>query len=186
MAGIVSVLAGSDLDRIRSLWSVLDDELGLGRVAISPVPHVTYQAARKYDVGLLTKIAEDLASKIRPVRVLADGVAVFPGPRPIVYIPVVRTPELSAFHLAVWSAASVAVQDGIDGYLHPAKWIPHITLAQGDVTPENLGAIVERLNREPLEWELALDNLSVIRGKGPDRPQELVATYALSGVPRNF
>ena len=186
MAGIASVLAGSDHERVRSLWSILKDELGLGRVAISPVPHVTYQAARKYDIELLSRIAEDLASKLRPVRVLADGVAVFPGPHPIVYIPVVRTPELSAFHLAVWSAASVAAQDGVDGYLHPARWIPHITLAQGDVTPEKLGSIVERLNREPLEWEVSLDNLSVIRGKGPDRPQELVSTNPLSGVPRNF
>ena len=186
MAGITSVVVGTDLERVRSLWSILEDGFAVGRVAISPVPHVTYQAAKKYDIGLLSRIAEDLASKLRPVRVHASGLGVFTGPRPIVYIPVVRTPELSSFHLAVWSAASVAAQDGVDGYLHPARWIPHITLAQGDVTPENLGPIIERLEREPLEWELTLDNISVIRGKGPDRPQELVSTHALSGVPRNF
>lgn len=186
MAGIASVLVGGDLDRIRSLWAILDEELGLRRVAISPVPHVTYQAARKYDVELLARIAEDLAAKLRPVRALVDGLAVFPGPRPIVSLPVVRTPELSRLHLAVWSAASLAAKDGIDEYLHPAKWIPHITLAQGDVSPDSLGAVVERLSREPLEWEVSLDNLSVIRGRGPDKPQELVSTHALSGVPRNF
>ena len=186
MAGITTVLVGQDAERIRALWSVLDEELGLQRVAISPVPHLTYQAARKYDVDLLCRVAEDLAPKLRPVRVLADGIGVFPGPRPVVFIPVVRTPELSRFHVAVWSAAAVAAKDGIDDYLHPAKWIPHITLAQGDVPPEELGAVVQRLGREPLEWELTLDNLSVIRGKGPDREQELVSTTSLSGVARNF
>ena len=43
-----------------------------------------------------------------------------------------------------------------------------------------------RLAREDLEWEMTLDNLSVIRGKGPDHPQELVSTNPVSGVPRNF
>jgi hypothetical protein len=99
---------------------------------------------------------------------------------------VVRTPELTRFHLTVWSAAAVAAKDGVDDYLHPAKWIPHVTLAQGDVPPDRLGAIVERLAREDLEWELSLDNLSVVRGKGPDREQELVSMTSLSGVPRNF
>lgn len=186
MAGVASVLVGSDLERVSSLWALLDDELGLKRVAISPIPHLTYQASHKYDIDLLVRIAEDLATKLRPVRVLADGIAVFPGERPIVYIPAVRTPELSRFQLAVWSAASVAASGGLDDYLHPSKWIPHVTLAQGDVTRENVGRIVELLNDQPLEWELSLDNLSVIRGKGPDRPQELVSTNALRGVPRNF
>jgi 2'-5' RNA ligase len=186
MAGIASVLGASDAERIRSLWSILEEDFGLTRVSISPLPHVTYQAARRYDVELLSRIAEDLAAKLRPVRVLASGVGVFVGPRPIVYIPAVRTPELSRFHLAIWSAASVAAKDGLDEYLHPAKWIPHVTLAQGDLTAEEVGSIVSRLNREDLEWEVTLDNLSVIRGKGPDRPQELVSTSTLSGVPRNF
>ena len=186
MAGIASVLAAVDSERIRSLWSVLEVEFGLTRVRICPLPHVTFQAARRYDVELLNRIAEDLASKLRPVRVLASGLGIFPGPHPIVYLPVVRTPELSRFHVALWSAAAVAAKDGLDDYFHPAKWVPHITLAQGDVRPDGVGAIVQRLGREELEWDVTLDNLSIIRGKGPDRPQELVSTNALSGVPRNF
>jgi hypothetical protein len=109
---------------------------------------------------------------------------VFTGASPVLYLPIVRSPELARFQVAVWSAASVAATK-LDQHYHPASWVPHVSLAFGDTSPAGVAAAVELLGERDLSWDLELDNLSVVKGAG-HRPQELVARYPLPGVARNF
>jgi 2'-5' RNA ligase len=169
---------------VTGLWAELDRELGLRSATISPLPHYTYQMARDYDLDVLAEIVEKLAAGARPLRVQTAGLGIFTGTSPVLYVPIVRSPELARFQVAVWSAASVAAEK-LDQHYHPASWIPHVSVAFGDTTPANTAAAVERLADRDLSWDLELDNLSIIRGAG-NKPQKLVARFPLEGVARNF
>lgn len=184
LAGVCSVLPDDASERVRGLWAELERELGLKAATISPLPHFSYQVARDYDLDLLQEVVGKVAGGARALRVQVTGLGIFPGPAPVLYLPIVRSPELARFQVAVWSAASVAAAK-LDQHYHPATWIPHVSLAFGDTTPDNVAGAVALLSGRDLSWDVELDNLAIIRGAG-NRPQELVARYDLKGVARNF
>ncbi len=185
MAASASILDETHGERVTRLWDLLESELGLKAVRVSPLPHFSYQAARDFDLDALSDVVSKVAAKARPIRVRTAGVGVFTGLSPVVYIPIVRTPELTRLQLALWSAGAIASENPAPEY-HPAMWIPHVTIAQSDVTEESLPRVLALLNAQELAWEFEIDNLSIVRGRG-DKPQELLARFELQGgSARNF
>ena len=185
MAATASLLDDAHAAKVDEIWAVLQREHGLSKVSVSPLPHFSYQCARDFDIALLSEIVAKVAEKARPLKVRTAGLGVFSGPAPVIYIPVVRSPELTRLQLALWSAGAVACEQPLAEY-HPAAWIPHITLAQGDLEAERLGPVMSTLNQMDLYWEFEVDNLAIVRGRGV-RPQELVGRYGFTGgSARNF
>ena len=185
MAASASLLDDEHSTQVVAIWETLKSEFGLEGVFISPTPHLSYQTAGDFDLEMLARVVGDVAGNARPLKVQTAGLGVFTGPRPTLYIPVVRTPELTKLQLALWSAGAMATDKPSPEY-HPARWMPHITLAQGDLTPEVLPQVVAHLNRTELTWQMGIDNLAIVRGKG-DKPQEILARFALQGgAARNF
>lgn len=184
LAAVASLLPDDASERIRELWAELDRELGLRGATISPLPHFSYQVARDYDLDVLQEVVASFAEGARALRVQAGGLGIFTGPAPVLYVPIVRSPELARFQVAVWSAAGVAAEK-LDQHYHPASWVPHVSLAFGDTTPAKVAAAVELLSARDLACDLELDNLAIVKGAG-DKQQELVGRYALGGVARNF
>jgi hypothetical protein len=45
-------------------------------------------------------------------------------------------------------------------------WLPHITLALGDMTPQLLGPVLGYLNQYNFNWEITLDNLVILQKCG--------------------
>ena len=185
MAASASLFDDAMSEKVVGLWNTLKSEFGLEGVFISPAPHFSYQTARDFDLAMLERVVVDIAANARPLLIHTTGLAVFTGERPTLYIPIVRTPELTKLQLALWSAGAMATDNPMPEY-HPASWIPHITLAQGDLTADLLPQVVAFLNAAELSWEAEIDNLAIVRGRG-DRPQEILGRYPLKGgSPRNF
>lgn len=185
MAATASLLDDEHSTKVIAIWESLKAEFGLKGVSISPAPHFSYQTARDFDLEMLQRVVGDVAANARPLKIQTAGLGVFTGERPTLYLPVVRTPELTKLQLALWSAGAMATSEPSPEY-HPAKWIPHITLAQGDLTPEVLPSVVAHVGRSELTWQIEVDNLAIIRGRG-DEPQEVLARFPLQGgAARNF
>jgi 2'-5' RNA ligase len=184
LAAVASVLPDEAAQRVKALWAELESELGLTGATISPLPHFSYQVARDYDLDALADVVAGLAAGARALRVQTAGLGVFTGASPVLHLPIVRSPELARFHVAVWSAGSVAANK-LDQHYHPASWTPHVSLAFGDTTPAKVAAAVELLSERDLAWDLELDNLAIIKGAG-NKPQELAGRFPLEGVARNF
>lgn len=162
--GVASLLDAASDRRVRDLWSELDHDFGVRRAAeLVPFPHLTYQVAGDYDFPRLDTALRALAPTLSPVAVRTSGLGVFAGPSPVLYLAVVRTPALEILHRTVWDATSATGTDLSPYYLPSDAWVPHITLAQFDLTPEILSAIVARLAFHPLAWDMTLDSLSVAR-----------------------
>ncbi len=185
MAASASLLDEEHAAKVESVWAALKRELGIEGVYISPAPHFSYQTARDFDLDMLQRVIADVAANARPLRIRTAGVGVFTGDRPTLYVPIVRTPELTKLQLALWSSGAMATERPMSEY-HPANWIPHITVAQGDVAPELLPEALKLLNEMDLSWDTEVDNLAIVRGRG-DRPQEVLARFPLGGgSARNF
>ena len=184
MAASASLLDDVHTQKVLEIWEALEATVGVKGVAISPLPHFSYMAARDFDLDTLQEVVAEVASKARPLMVRTAGVGIFTGEHPVVYLPVVRSPELAQLQLALWSAGALAAEKPLPEY-HPAAWIPHVTLAQGDVTHDNVLGVLGILNKMVLDWEFEVDNLSIGRGRGTE-PQKLVARYELGGTARNF
>jgi 2'-5' RNA ligase len=184
LAAVASLLPDAAAARVTELRAELQRDLGLSGASISPLPHFSYQVARDYDLDVLREVVAKVAAGARALRVQTAGLGIFSGPAPILHLPIVRSPELARFQVAVWSAASVAAEK-LDQNYHPASWVPHVSLAFGDTTPAKVAAAVELLAERDLAWDLELDNLAIVKGAG-NRPQELVARFPLEGVARNF
>src|SRR5262249_6812679 len=146
--------------RVRAICDELQQELGIRRVMdLVPWPHVTYQGAERYDHDRLDVALRGLADKTAPLSIQTTGLGIFTGPLPVLYLAVARTPQLSAFHTAVWQAIGDAGEDFSPYYTPNGVWTPHITLAQWDLTRENLPSIVGLLCERPLAWEIPITNL---------------------------
>jgi hypothetical protein len=83
-------------------------------------------------------------------------------------VPVVRSAELDRLHQAVWAAAS-GTAEGSLSYYEPERWLPHITLACGDLDHGSLGLIMTRLSRRNIAWEIVVDNVTVVTASGDRR-----------------
>ena len=77
-------------------------------------------------------------------------------------IPVVRTSELSRFHLSLLRRIS-SIGSGLSEYYKPDLWTPHITLARTGVNQRTLAEIIGKLARKEFELDITIDNLSTIQ-----------------------
>jgi 2'-5' RNA ligase len=112
-------------------------------------------------------VLEQVAQSQRPLLTRTTGVAVFSGDNPVLYIPVVRTIELSRLHLALWQATQ-GTGTGVSPLYRSESWMPHVTLAQGNLNSENLPAIIRWLTNRNFTWEITVNNVGFIYQTGQE------------------
>ncbi|HYU76419.1 MAG TPA: 2'-5' RNA ligase family protein [Ktedonobacteraceae bacterium] len=161
MHGVVSLLDYKHYRLVKDLWAPLARECAVGGVYVPAYPHVSYQVARRYTVKSLEPILRRFAASKTSFQVRAGGLGIFTGSHPVLYIRVVRSPELTQFHEALWQEIS-GTASGIEDYYHPAHWVPHITIGIGDIRKDNLSQIVHLLAERDFNWEMTVDNIALI------------------------
>ena len=162
MQGIVSLLDGEARERIEQLWEELRRDFGVRGIHSRRFPHFSYHVADEFDLTKLRPQLEQLAGATRQFPAQASGIGIFTRKEPVIYLPVVRSKELQSIRSGVARRAE-PLATGINEYYAPDVWIPHITIAEGDVDILVLPEIVRRLGERNLRWELPVTNLAVIR-----------------------
>ena len=165
MQGIVSLLDGEHYGRVEALWSELEAALGLRGIQVTPYPHFSYQVAEQYDLERLVPILERLAQQSPAFKVRTAGLGVFTGSQPVLFIPLVRSSELGRFQASLWQAVAKVTAGAVD-YYSPAYWVPHITLALGDLDHQNLPDAIRLLADRDLGWEIMVENIAVVCDAG--------------------
>lgn len=176
MHGVVSLLDAAHYQPVESLWAELAAACGQRGVYVTPFPHFSYHVAADYNLPALDAVLRDFARAQAPFRVTTTGLGIFTGAAPVVYVPVVRDPALTAFHQALWPRLE-AVATGGSGYYAPGAWMPHITLVFGDATPARLPDVLRLLGGRSFNWDIAVDNLALVYDSGAG--QAVHARYAL-------
>jgi 2'-5' RNA ligase len=165
MHGVVSLLDDEHYALVEHLWDELEAGLGVRGLYQTPIPHFSYHVAEGYDVHLLEPILRRLASRCAMFRARTAGLGVFPGDHPVLYVAVVRSPALSALHQKLWRELAGASTGAVE-YYHPERWMPHITLAHGDMFKDHLPDIVQMLSARAFDWEIEVNNLALICDAG--------------------
>jgi 2'-5' RNA ligase len=165
MDGIVSLLDDKHRDLVLRLWEELRRAFGLRGIYPTRFPHLSYHVAERYDEARLTPILAEFAHSHSPFHVTTTGLGIFTGPQPVLHVPVVRTPELSLVHQDLWLALD-GTAEGTIGLYHPRKWIPHITLAHGDISNEALPEVIRFLCGRNFNWDFNVEDVTLVAQAG--------------------
>ena len=164
MQGIVTLLDGEARERIEEIWEELRRDFGVRGVHATRFPHFSYHVAEEYELGRLAESLEKIARELRPFSVAVSGMGIFTRKLPVIYLPVVRSLEMQRIHGEVAEMAS-DLASGVNEFYASEVWIPHITVAEGDVDLLVLPEIVRRFGERNLRWEMRVANLAVIRAE---------------------
>ncbi len=161
MYGVVSILDAEHSEKIRAIWIQLESECGLAGIRVTPIPHFSWQVAEKYDLLRLEPELRHIAHSIKPFEVVTAGLGIFSGANPVIYIGLVKNEAFMQLHSQIWSRCQATCQ-GINVYYSPQSWMPHITLAHGDVNREKAGCALSQLVHMSFDWKITIDNIAVI------------------------
>jgi 2'-5' RNA ligase len=142
-------------------WSWLETRCGLSGIKLTPLPHFSWQGARDYHLDKAEEVLRDIAARQTPFSVRASALGLFPGANPVLFLSLVKTRRLLELHEEIWQrlhAFAITPND----YYEPSQWMPHITLAYRDVTPENMGCAMQLLAFQPVNVSILVNHLAMI------------------------
>ena len=89
------------------------------------------------------------------------ALGVFRGEETVLSLHITPSAELQAIHESIWRGVSAAAS-GVKPVYAAGTWVPHITLAIGDLREEQLPDIVALLGRRDYRWRMPAANLCFI------------------------
>lgn len=180
MSIIAMLLHEPAATQVREWWGILQKDLHIAGVrAKVPFPHVTLLGCEGIEHPRIQAILTEYTHRIAPFSLRSLGLGLFLKPLPVLYTPIIRTPALSKLHQDLW--IDVERLGGTMFKLYsPDHWIPHLTLAQGDLTTSNLREAFQALKEHHIALEFQVRNLTLFNYIGPRyEPQE---RYPLLGA----
>lgn len=179
MLAITTLLSPPNAARINRIIKGLETEFGLDDVQATADPHITYQLAGVRKLSLLKAVLREVARTTKPFPAFTTGLGVFPGPNPVIYIPVLRSDALNQLHRRIVNAtAPLCLRT--DKFSGPDCWMPHISLALHDTSPDLLGPVLRYLNEETFNLRLNINNIAILQQDGEQFVQE--KTFAFDGL----
>lgn len=180
LQGVVSILDSEHCDKVGALWADLEREFGL-KDAAAAFPHISYQVAEQYEMRRAKGVLKRIARRNVPFTIRTSGLGIFTGDSPILYVAVARSTRLAAFHTQLWGRISRTAHGIHAHHYGPDNFIPHITLAAGDLTQRQLPDVVRLLAQRPFSWTITIDNLTLVPDADGARDQWI--RYPFGQVP---
>jgi 2'-5' RNA ligase len=168
MYGVVALLDEQHEAMINALWDEFIEKFGVHGVAAAPIPHFSFHLAAGYDMQHVEFILRRFAMQLPPFTVETNGLGLFTGEIPVLFIPVIRSLKLIDLQDKLWRLLTEAAIEPSPLY-QPEHWRPHITLAHRDVDHELLPHIIRLLSERDFRWDIAIDTLAILSDKSePD------------------
>lgn len=161
MHGVVSLLDEEHIQRVNDLRDELQERAGIAGAQTSVYPHCSYHVAGHYDPSQIQDALAQLAGETPVFEVATSGLGVFTTPALVLYLAVVRNPQLSHVHERVFRTSNAASSEPLP-YYTPERWVPHITLVQGDFDAEGLASAMRFLATRELHWTISVTNLALL------------------------
>ncbi len=176
MQALVTLLPDKLYKKVQNIWMELKRDFDISRVLVTPFPHISLSTADGYEN--IDKNLEQFTSEVKPFTIRTNGLGIFAGERPLLYLEVTKNRELLDFHEDLWKIVDQIVINPEELY-RPEYWVPHITLIfLGDITKENIGEIMKKYAFQDFHFEFEIDNISLLQGSF-EKGIKLVKTYKL-------
>lgn len=177
MYAIISELDADSSAYVRNLWYRFREACGLKGIYDLPTPHLTWFTAEDLDIPASASIIANLAVSTRKMITYVYGVGIFSGVRPVIYLPMVKSKGMIDLHHQIWDQVQ-GFADLPNWYYTPPHWLPHITLAVNDLSPENLVCALELVSFETIEMTVTVNNLLIV-AQETDPASETLHRYRL-------
>jgi 2'-5' RNA ligase len=151
---------------VRGLWDRIERELGLKGVRKVPFPHFTWLGCELLDTPRLVDLLGTLGPEQVPVHARSASLGVFLQPAPVIHLAVVRSPGVEALHRRLWNLVESCAAE-MHGLYRPELWVPHITLAQGDLRAEQVPEVMRLLGDIAFPLDFTCKNLTLFHWIGP-------------------
>jgi len=152
-------------DKLNTVILQLEKEFGMRQVQSTPFPHLTWLTVNDGSLPRLQDTLGHACGTCRRFHITTSGLGIFTGEKPVLYVPVVRNHAVSRFHRQLHAGVSQVCQE-IGPYYNPDTWMPHLSLALGDTTPELVTQAALFLNNQNFNWKIELDNLTLLTKHG--------------------
>jgi 2'-5' RNA ligase len=179
MYAILSELDADSAVTVDMLWRRLCGACGAKAIFNIPTPHFTWFSADELEIPTVSSILAQIAEKSTVLTTYAFGLGIFSGEFPVLYLPLVKSEQMSKLHRQIWDQVYTYSQ-------HPKKyyaakfWLPHITLALNDLTQENLGCALNSIAFEKIELNINVDNLMIAEYQG-ENSGKILEQYQFNG-----
>jgi len=173
MYAIITELDSETADKINQIRKNAISPCGEDPAPLQWPLHLSWQGAESYQIQEAHARIKMIADTFAPIVSRVDGVGIFTGKEPVLYLSVTRTPELSALNATLWEALS-PLAESPNRYFSPQEWAPHISLMYG--RPEivdKIACVVEKLITTPLQIDIKLDHLSIGFYRGQEHGNEI-------------
>jgi len=176
MLAVASLLDPENTEKVNQIISQLDSIFGLKGVQLTPYPHLTWLTTDVAKMSDLKHYLQDVSHYSKPLTVRTMGIGIFPGEKPVIYIPILRTREVNRLHNRLYKEIG-EFSDEVGHFYNPELWMPHLTLALGDTSSWSLAPVLHYLNQFRFDWNITLDNLCIIKKSGGKFLKEEVFTF---------
>jgi 2'-5' RNA ligase len=161
MHGMVSLLDSQHYRLVENIWRELEKECGLAGVKVTPYPHFSWQVGTEYPEPQTEQAIQAIARETQSFTVRTNGLGIFSGPNPVVYIPIIRSPKMDRLHAKLWKEFRSSAK-GISPFYSPQNWMPHITLVFGEESVRSVLCGLETLAFRSFDWEIEVSNISFV------------------------
>lgn len=176
---VIALLDDEYTAKVKQVWDFLQSECGLAPVDPSHFPHFTFHIAESYDADQLDAQMRKLTAKLPPCLVQTNGLGVFTGAAPVVYLQLIARRPMLNLHRTIWQETA-PLGKKVSSYYQPDRWMPHITLAAESLSAEDAGCVVEKLSGlEGFFWEIEIRQLAFVSKE--DEEVKVKAIYTLEG-----
>lgn len=175
MYALVTILPEPISSLLKSLWGELAEECALTGVEMTPIPHFSWLVMEGYDQSKMSEFFGRKTIEALSFSAQTSGLGLFTGESPVAYIPLVKDSNLLSCHARLWDCLK-DIMTGVNTFYNPDNWLPHITIAYGDVDLVKLVCLVEKLASRSFNWTFPVDNLALI-GQQEGKMREILLQH---------
>ena len=177
MLAVASLLDQENSDKVNKIVFDLETIFGLKGVQLTPYPHLTWLTTDVSKMSVLKDYLRAISENSKPITVRTMGIGIFPGEKPVIYIPILRTRDVNRFHARLYQEIG-EFSDEVGHFYNPDLWMPHLTLALGATSSWSLAPVLHYLNQFRFDWNINLDNLCIIKKSGDKFLKEEVYNFS--------
>lgn len=180
MFALISELSEAATVQVMHLWRRLNQNCGLEGIFNYPNPHFTWFSAETLDVERCEPILQVLTQEATSFTVHTSGLGFFDGEDPVLYLPVVKSPQLMQLHQTLWEQLMPYAKNA-NIFYSPEEWIPHISLALRDLTLKNVPCAIQSIGLESLELLTDVSAISIVKSENQSTGETLAVFSLLPG-----
>lgn len=176
--GVVSILEGEAYEETKKMWRLFERKYNSRAIQNFPQPHLSFQGGLSEDLKTIDSKLKILSSEISSFPITIGGINTFEKPERVIFLSVAKTKELQKIHKKIDNLLQKYCSQTFRFYT-PQNWLPHITLAQDDLTPNRFRKAKKDLENYHPHYRLILHHICLVRWYDQDRKIRIHKKYVL-------